>query len=333
MESLLRIRPLSANTPLMMERTNEQCIDQLNGITISVIIPAYNEEESLKILLPEIARILRAHDETTDHFEILVINDGSTDNTNRIIDNLKNTIPELRTLKFTNNQGKTKALERGFTLAQGMIIITMDADLQDDPADIPRFLETLQQGFDMVCGWRKERTDTRTKRMVSHIANRITTTMTGLSIHDMNCGFKAYRREVIDKIALRSDFHRFIHIIAQRQGYEITEIPVHHHPRTFGTSKYGSVRASRLIKSGFDFVALLFLLKFSEKPLHLFGTLAIITMGGGGIVLVYLSILKFAYAQAIGTRPLFYIGVFFVTTGVQFLGMGFLGEIIRDTKK
>lgn len=265
-------------------------------------------------------------------FEVIVVNDGSTDDTRSILSRLGQQYSWLEPCHVGCNLGKTAAIKRGFAVARGSFIVTLDADLQDNPQDIPKIVARLEDGADMVCGWRHMRTDTPLKRQVSKIANAISATFTGIQVHDMNCGVKGFRRVVVESIELRNDFHRFLHIVAHSKGFLVEEMKVDHRERRYGSSHYGSIRPMRLMRSAFDFLSIIVLLRFAERPFHLFGGVGLVFGFLGSGVLVYLAVLRLVYHQSIGGRPLLMLGVLLVITGVQLISLGVLGEIILNRR-
>lgn len=293
---------------------------------LSVIIPVHNEGESVAELHRELIDVLNS---TGKSFEIIFIDDGSTDNT---LNELKRLSP-VRVISFSRNFGKSQALQAGFNSARGEYIITMDGDLQDDPREIPRFLEEADRlPSDLVCGWKKNRLDSKAKVLVSKVANKVTHLFTGTNVHDMNCGFKLYRRETAHALNLYGDMHRYIPALVHSHGFKVSEMPVNHRERKFGTSKYGNLR--RLPKSAFDFVTLVLMRSFIDRPMHFFGMMGTISGFAGFIILVYLTYIKFAHNLLIGNRPLLMLGVLLIVIGVQLFSSGFLGElIIRQNAK
>ena len=297
---------------------------------ISIVIPLLNEEGNLNLLHQKIVDTLAP---TKHPYEIIFINDGSTDKSGQILEELFNANPDtVRIINFRQNFGKTAGLTAGFKQCRGDVIVTMDADLQDDPAEIPAMLDKLNEGFDLVAAWRFERQDPVDKTWPSRIFNWAVSTFSGLHLHDFNCGFKMYRRVVTDQIPLYSDFHRFIPVLAAKRGFRVTEIPVQHHPRHSGVSKYG---AGRAIRGLMDFVTVLFLTNYLKTPLRLFGSIGLIMFGLGILIEFYLMILWFLTAfgiyisEPVGTRPLFTVGILAMILGIQLFSTGLLGEMLR----
>lgn len=293
---------------------------------ISILIPVFNEKESVALLHTELVSVLT---ETKESFEIIFIDDGSTDDTLTEL----HTLHPVRIVSFSRNFGKSQALQAGFHIAKGDYIFTMDGDLQDDPREIPNFLQKAEsEQLDLVCGWKENRLDTPAKKIVSKIANKITSFFTGTTVHDMNCGFKLYRKEVVNALDLYGDMHRYIPAIVASLGFRIGEIPVHHRKRKFGVSKYGNFR--RILKSLFDFITLLLLRRFVDRPMHFFGIIGSIFSCVGTVILFYFAYIKIIYGMMIGNRPLLLLGVLLVVVGVQLFSSGFLGElIIRQNSK
>jgi len=295
-------------------------------MNLSIIIPAYNEEQNLPLLLKELIPILK---QTKKETEIIIIDDGSTDHTFNVIKKLKNKYPNIIGIKLRKNSGKSSAFQVGFAKAKGKILITMDADLQDDPHDIPKLLNKINQGWDVVSGWRTNRNDTFSRKISTKLFNAIVIQTTGTKLHDLNCGLKAYKKEVIETIDLVGGMHRFMPILATWQGFKITETPVSNRPRKYGQAKYGPERA---LKGILDLTTIIFFNKYAKRPLRLFGTLGIISFITGftfGIRLTYLRIL----GEKIGDRPLLILAVLLIVLGVQFFSLGLLGEMLAKNKK
>ncbi|MEJ2558305.1 MAG: glycosyltransferase family 2 protein [Anaerolineae bacterium] len=253
---------------------------------LSLIIPLLNEADNL---LPLYERLVTSLEQVGQSCEIIFIDDGSTDASPAILEVLFRRDPaRVRMIQFRSNFGKTAALNAGFAHARGQVIITMDADLQDDPAEIPAMLAKLDEGYDLVAAWRVNRQDPLDKTMPSRIFNFVVSRFTGVRLHDFNCGFKAYRRAVTDSVKLYGELHRFIPVLAYQHGFRIAELPVQHHPRRAGVSKYG---AGRLLKGFLDFGIVLFLTTYLKRPLHLFGTVGLTVFGLGSLINLYLAFL------------------------------------------
>jgi len=292
---------------------------------ISIVIPMLNEAESLTELTQRIDEQLKP---LKKEFEIVFIDDGSTDNSYEILLQLKNSHPEIKVIQFKRNFGKSAALSEGFKTATGEIVITMDADLQDDPEEIPRLIKEIESGFDLVSGWKKQRNDPLSKTIPSKFFNIATRQLTGIKIHDFNCGLKAYRSEVIKAIPVYGELHRYLPVLAHWLGFKVGELVVKHHPRQHGYSKFG---IKRFFNGFFDLLTVLFITRFRQKPLHLFGFMGLGSSMLGLFILFYLSILWFE-GQGIGQRPLFFLGVLLIIVGVQFFSIGLIGEMLINTR-
>lgn len=287
------------------------------NLLLSIVVPVYNEQDSVAPLYEELRAVL-AHISPS---EIIFVDDGSSDGT---LETLKQ-LPGISILSFVRNYGKSKALETGFQHARGRYIITLDGDLQDDPADIPRFIEALEQGSDLVTGWKVKRKDPFEKRFVSKVANGIARALAGSPVHDMNCGFKAYRAEVAKGLQFFGDMHRYIPAVVLSQGYTVSEIPINHRARRFGRSKYGMWR---LFAGFFDLLTLLFIRRFFDRPMHFFGVTGLLAAAIGSGILFYLTWLRLGAGEAIGHRPLLFLGILLVVIGFQLLSLGLLGELM-----
>lgn len=290
-------------------------------IDLTLVIPAYNESQSLPTLIHQISDVVG---ELELVYEILVINDGSTDNTNIVCAELIQQHPQMQMIEMLGNTGKAHALQVGFQQARGDIVIMMDADLQDDPNEIPRFLAEIEKGYDVVVGWKKRRQDPLEKTLPSRLFNKVTSIMVGLNLHDYNCGFKAFRRYALANLSIYGDLHRFIPALLFKQGFKVTEIPVEHHPRTTGKSKYGF---ERYFRGFFDLITVLFLTNFLNRPLHLIGGIGLISFIAGLGIDVYLAILWLLGDRPIGNRPLLTFGTLLIIVGVQTFLNGLLAEL------
>jgi glycosyltransferase involved in cell wall biosynthesis len=298
---------------------------------LSLIIPVLNEADNL---LPLYERLATSLEQVGQSCEVVFIDDGSTDASPAILEDLFRRDPaRVRVIQFRCNFGKTAALNAGFAHARGQVIITMDADLQDDPAEIPAMLAKLDEGYDLVAAWRIDRQDPLDKTLPSRIFNLVVSRVTGVGLHDLNCGFKVYRRAVTDSVKLYGELHRFIPVLAYQHGFRIAELPVQHHPRRAGVSKYG---AGRLLKGFLDFGIVLFLTTYLKRPLHLFGTVGLTVFGFGSLINLYLAFLWLlrevggvAGIGPIGTRPLLIVGVLAMIMGIQLISIGLLGEMLR----
>jgi len=285
---------------------------------ISFVIPCYNEEQSLELLHEGIVENCK-HD-----YEIIFIDDGSTDNTRQVIRDLHEKDKCVRLIAFRRNFGKSVALQSGFHNAKGDIIITMDADLQDDPSEINAFIEKIEEGFDVVSGWRRKRRDPLRKRLPSKFFNRITRILSGIKLHDFNCGFKAYRKQVVKSISVYGELHRYIPVLAHRKGFKITEIVVKHQKRKFGKSKYGR---KRYLRGFFDSLTVSYLSKYYDKPMHFFGMAGLLFGFVGVGICTYLTVIRIM-GEPIGTRPLLILGVVSIIIGMQLFSIGILGDIL-----
>lgn len=287
---------------------------------VSIVVPGLNEGKSL----PELARRIEAALVQQGPYELIFVDDGSTDDTWDTITTLSAECPHVRGVRLRRNFGKAMALTAGFKLSRAPLLIMMDADLQDDPSDLPRFIEKLEEGLDVVVGWKVKRQDPLNRRVLSRIFNGTVSWLTQVELHDMNCGFKAFRREVIETIPIYADLFRFIPALASAQGFRIGEIPVNHHSRQYGKSRYG---LERVLRGLFDLVSVLFLIRYSRRPMHLFGLVGLVLGLCGLAINVYLSVLWFS-GQGIGQRPLLLLGVLTTLIGVQFASLGLLGEFL-----
>ncbi|MFH1038188.1 MAG: glycosyltransferase family 2 protein [PVC group bacterium] len=292
-----------------------------SAIDISVLIPLFDEEENLRPLFEKIRGVLDAR---KGSWEILFVDDGSSDGSFSMLKNLKESDPRIRVIQLRRNFGKSAALDAGFKAVRGGRVIIMDADLQDDPGEIPALLNKIDEGYDLVTGWRADRHDRFIKKCTSRIYNFATATMTGIRLHDFNCGLKAFRREVVKDISLYGELHRYIPPIAHWKGYRVTEIQVCHHRRAFGKSKFG---AYRFFAGFMDLLTVMFLTKYIKKPLHLFGGIGLIFFALGLIINVYLAILK-VLGYGIGGRPLLILGVLLMLIGFQLISTGLIGEMM-----
>jgi glycosyltransferase involved in cell wall biosynthesis len=290
---------------------------------ISVVVPVYNEERSVALLLDELRATL---DGLGEPWEAVFVDDGSTDGTFSALTRLHSADEHVRVVRLRRNFGKAAALAAGFAQAQGEILVTIDGDLQDDPAEIPRLLAKLDEGFDLVSGWKARRRDPWTRRVLSRIFNAVVGRISGLRLHDMNCGFKAYRAEVVHGLPLYGELHRFIPVLAHYRGYRIAELSVQHRPRSHGRSRYG---LERYLRGFLDLLTVSFMGRYRHRPLHLFGGLGLLLGLLGSAVLVYLTVVKIG-GHAIGQRPLLTLGVLLVVVGLQFFSLGLIGEMITS---
>ena len=290
---------------------------------ISVVVPLLNEEHSLEALYAEIAAALEPRQ---DEFEVIFVDDGSTDGSMAVLSRLHDEMANVVVVHFRRNFGKAAALQAGFLEARGDVVVTIDADLQDDPAEIPKMLAKLDEGFDLVSGWKTRRNDPFFRRLFSRWFNWATGVVSGVRLHDVNCGLKAYRSEVLDGIRLYGELHRFIPVLAAYNGYRIAEIPVNHRSRQHGTSRYGP---ERYLRGFFDLLSVTFMGRYRYRPLHLFGGIGMLMGAVGFVVLTYLTVLWF-WGEGIGTRPLLTLGVLLVVVGIQFVSLGLISELITS---
>jgi glycosyltransferase involved in cell wall biosynthesis len=288
---------------------------------LSVVVPVYNEERSVELLYDEIASAL---DPLERAWEVVFVDDGSTDGSFGALTRLHSRTPNVRVVRLRRNFGKAAALAAGFSQASGDVIVTIDADGQDDPAEIPRLLAKLDEGFDLVSGWKTRRRDPWRRRVLSRVFNTATGWISGVRLHDMNCGLKAYRAEVVKGLALYGELHRFLPVLAYERGYRVAELPVNHRPREHGRSRYG---VERYLRGFFDLITVTFMGRYRHRPLHLFGGLGLALGGIGFLVCLYLTVLWLG-GSAIGHRPLLTLGVLLVVVGMQFLSLGLIGEMI-----
>jgi glycosyltransferase involved in cell wall biosynthesis len=289
---------------------------------ISVVVPVYDEERSVELLFDEIRAALEP---LGREWEVVFVDDGSTDGSFAALTRLHAREPSLvRVVRLRRNFGKSAALAAGFRQAAGEIVVTIDADGQDDPAEIPRLLAKLDEGFDLVSGWKTRRRDRWTRRAFSRVFNGVTGRISGVRLHDMNCGLKAYRAEVVRGLALYGELHRFIPVLAHYRGFRVAELPVNHRPREHGRSRYG---LERYLRGFFDLITVTFMGRYRYRPLHLFGGLGLLLGTVGFLVCTYLTILWFT-GHAIGHRPLLTLGVLLVVVGIQFLSLGLIGELV-----
>lgn len=290
---------------------------------LSIVIPLYNEAESVPALHEELTAALETLDVAS---EVIVIDDGSRDGSFAALQALHERDPRWIILRFRRNHGQTTALSAGFQKARGDVVITLDADLQNDPQDIPRLLETLDEGYDIVSGWRRDRKEPfLTRRLPSMLANRLISRVTGVHLHDYGCTLKAYRSVVVKNIQLYGELHRFIPAVASQIGVQVTEIAVNDRPRRYGSSKYG---ISRTVRVFLDLVTVRFILGYSTRPLQVFGGLGLLTGGLGVVIGLVLSIEKLAFDVDIGNRPLLILAVLLVIAGVQLVSIGLVAEIL-----
>lgn len=295
---------------------------------VSVLVPAYNEQDSVKELYNQILdsiMIMQSKNQVSD-YEVWFVNDGSTDDTEKVVLDIINNDSRVHLISFRKNFGKSPALQAGFMHVEGDIIFTLDADLQDDPAEFSRFVEKIDEGYDMVVGWKENRRDPLEKRLPSKLFNAVTSMNSGVKLHDFDCGFKCFKREVIESIDLYGELHRYIPVLVHRKGFKITEISVNHRSREHGHSKYGMERYMRGL---LDSLTTTFLLKYSDRPMYFFGRIGILTSFVGIVICLFLTIL-WLMGQKIGGRPLLVLGVLLIVVGIQFISTGFVCNIVVD---
>ncbi len=293
-----------------------------SGMAISVVVPLLNEENSLQELTKSIHEVLSGYS-----FEIIFVDDGSDDASWDTILGLHKSYDFVKGIRFRRNRGKSDALQAGFDAAKGRYVVTMDADLQDDPKEIPALINMLDEGADLVSGWKKVRHDPISKTIPSRFFNAVTRLTTGIKLHDFNCGLKAYRREVIDHIYLYGEMHRYVPLLAKWKGFgNIKEKVVTHHPRKHGKTKFG---VSRFLNGFLDLVTLLFVNRYMRQPMHFFGLFGVLFLVLGSGISTYLAYLKLFLGEPLANRPLLFLGILLIMVGVQFFSIGFLGEMIN----
>lgn len=288
---------------------------------LSVIIPLYNEEESLNPLANEIRKALKPVDVS---YEIIFVDDGSKDNSLNSIKDICKQDKRFKYISFQKNYGKSAALQMGFKEATGDVVVTMDADLQDDPNEIINLLKKLEEGHDVVSGWKKKRYDPFIKKISSKFFNVVTRMFSRVKIHDFNCGLKAYRKEVTENLNIYGELHRYIPVLTKWQGYKISEAIVQHHPRKYGTTKFGT---SRFFKGFIDLFTVMFTTRYIRRPMHFFGFLGMLSFFVGTIVNGYLTYLWFV-EHNLSNRPMLFLGILLIIVGVQFFSVGLLGEML-----
>ena len=292
-----------------------------SNVALSIVVPIYNEEESLPFLVNQLLEVLQPMEET---FELVLVNDGSSDNSSEVIRKLSFDIPELVGVLLRKNYGQTAAMAAGFDISSGEIVVTLDGDLQNDPADIPLLVNKIRDGFDLVSGWRYRRQDAAiSRKLPSKIANRLIGKVTGVRLNDYGCSLKAYRKEVLTDMRLYGELHRFLPVLANIEGARITEVKVNHRARQFGSSKYGIDRTFRVLM---DLLTVWFMNRFLTRPMYVFGFGGILAIIGSFITSFYLLTIKLL-GEDIGNRPLLIFALLLAVTGVQLFGFGLLGEL------
>ena len=288
---------------------------------ISVVVPIHDEERTIALLHDELRAALEP---LGSPWEVVFVDDGSTDGSWAALTRLHAAAPNVRVVRLRRNFGKAAALSAGFAQARGEVVVTIDGDLQDDPAEIPKLLAKLEEGFDLVSGWKTRRRDPWSRRFLSKGFNRMTAWLTGVRLHDVNCGLKAYRAEVVRGLRIYGELHRFIPVLAHHQGFRVAELPVNHRPREHGRSRYG---LERYLRGFLDLLGVSFMGRYRHRPLHLFGGLGLALGAIGFAILVYLTAVKLA-GHAIGGRPLLLLGVLLVVVGLQFFSLGLISELV-----
>ncbi|WP_269603470.1 glycosyltransferase family 2 protein [Prochlorococcus marinus] len=292
-----------------------------SNVALSIVVPIYNEEESLPFLINQLLEVLQPMEET---FEIVLVNDGSSDNSAEVIRKLSFELPELVGVLLRKNYGQTAAMAAGFDISSGEIVVTLDGDLQNDPADIPLLVNKIRDGFDLVSGWRYRRQDAAiSRKLPSKIANRLIGKVTGVRLNDYGCSLKAYKKEVLTDMRLYGELHRFLPVLANIEGARITEVKVNHRARQFGSSKYGIDRTFRVLM---DLLTVWFMNRFLTRPMYVFGFGGILAIIGSFITSFYLLTIKLL-GEDIGSRPLLIFALLLAVTGVQLFGFGLLGEL------
>ncbi len=290
---------------------------------ISVVVPVRDEEHTVEPLYDELHAVL---DKRPEPWEVVFVDDGSRDGTHEALVRLHGATTNVRVVRLRRNAGKAAALDAGFREVEGDIVVTMDGDLQDDPEEIPRLVAKLDEGFDLVTGWKTHRNDPFGRRAFSRVFNTVTGRLSGLRLHDMNCGLKAFRADVTRELELYGELHRFVPVLAHDLGFRVTELGVNHRPREHGRSRYGM---ERYLRGFLDLLTVSFMSRYRHRPLHLFGGLGLLLGAIGSVILVYLTVVKLA-GHAIGGRPLLLLGVLLVVVGIQFLSLGLLSELVTS---
>ncbi|UCG39199.1 MAG: glycosyltransferase family 2 protein [bacterium] len=300
---------------------------EMAAVDVSIVVPVYNEVENIPELVERTFAVMEASERS---FEMILVDDGSTDGSEAVYSSLAHTYPGLKVVRFTRNFGQTAAFAAGFDLAAGRIIVTMDGDLQNPPEEIPSLVAELEhRELDLVSGWRKDRKDRALSRKVpSFFANRIISRITGVKLHDYGCSLKAYRADLLRNVQLYGELHRFIPVLVSMEGGRIAEKPVRHEARTRGRSKYGIFRTYKVIV---DLLTITFLKQYGDRPQHAFGFFGLLLLGGGVVVDGYLAALKLIGGQEIGGRPLLILGTLMIIAGIQLLSIGLLSEVMART--
>lgn len=308
----------------------EERSDPSSLLALSVVVPIYNEDENIPLLYERLTEVLAdAAPHYRAAYEIILVDDGSSDRSFEQCREVQQHDERVYVIQFRRNAGKTAALHAGFMLARGAHVVTIDADMQEDPGDMFQLTEQLEQGYDVVSAWRRRRNDPLDKTLPSRVFNSVVSNITGVHLHDFNCGFKAYSYDTVADLRYRlyGDLHRFIPVLAHQRGFRVTEVPVEHRPRRFGKSKYG---AKRLLNGYLDFLQVLFLTSYLQRPLRLFGVLGTLFFALGMVINIHLSWL-WVMGEPIGHRPLLILGVLLLITGLQFVSTGLVGEMLRNS--
>ncbi|MCH8289094.1 MAG: glycosyltransferase family 2 protein [Candidatus Marinimicrobia bacterium] len=296
-----------------------------SAVDLSILIPLYNERESIRELASEITESLG---KLSISYEIIFVDDGSRDGSFEEIKTLASTDSRIIGIRFRRNYGKSAALSEGFEISRGNIVVTMDADLQDDPAELPAMIEKLNEGYDVISGWKKNRKDPLTKKIPSRLFNFVTRLMSGVRIHDFNCGLKIYKADVVKTVRVYGELHRYIPVLAKWAGFRVGELVVNHRSRKYGSTKFG---ASRFFKGFLDLLTVMFLGKYNKNPLHFFGILGGILFFIGLLINGYLTYQWFGGIW-IGNRPILFLGILMMIVGIQFVSLGLLAEMIAAGK-
>ncbi|MBL0174295.1 MAG: glycosyltransferase family 2 protein [Ignavibacteria bacterium] len=314
--NLSRPGPIDPTTDLLSDRASRD-----GALDVSLVIPLYNECESLPELAARITDVLAG---VTEHWEAWFIDDGSDDGSAEAIETLHRADARVKLIRFRRNYGKSAALAVGFEHAQGAYVITMDADLQDAPEEIPHLIAKIDEGYDMVSGWKKKRYDPISKTIPSKFFNFVTGKMSGIDLHDFNCGLKAYRRVVIKSVHVYGEMHRYIPVLAKQSGFTVAELAVEHHPRKYGTTKFG---LSRFFKGFLDLLTVMFTSRYTQRPLHVFGTIGTVMLLLGMGINVALTV-EWIMGRPVSNRPLLFLGILLMLVGIQLISTGLLAEMI-----
>jgi glycosyltransferase involved in cell wall biosynthesis len=311
---------------VVMHETSGDLATQLPAAerpAFSFVVPVYDEAPSLRELAEQIRAVC---DDLGADYEVWFVDDGSRDDSWAVIESLSASQAEVGGLRMRRNYGKSAALAVGFERAQGEYVVTLDADLQDDPAELPRLVDKLEEGYDLVSGWKRVRKDPLSKTLPSRFFNRVTALTSGIALHDFNCGFKLYRREVVESVRVYGELHRYIPLLAKWEGYDrIAEVAVNHRPRKYGRTKFG---LERFVRGFLDLVTVAFMTRFAARPMHFFGSLGSLAFIGGFVVSFWLSFEKLFHGKPLSDRPLLLLGVLLMVAGIQMFTVGLIGEMI-----